>query len=420
VELAAIFQQLNEIVSDGGHGEAFGIDGKSDRSWAARAAKGRGLPQRNARVKAGPVWAMGLMSGTSMDGVDAALIRTDGETVAEFGPALSAPYPSETQGRFRALLDAAHALHVNGPLPAEFAALEAESTGLHAGAVAALLTRAGLKREDIRVIGYHGQTVLHRPHQRQTLQLGSGAGLARAAGVDVVNDFRSADVRAGGQGAPLVPLYHQALVRRLKTDEPIAVLNIGGVANVTFVGPGDTMLAFDTGPGNALIDDWARRHTGQGVDLDGRLAAAGKVDEARLHAALAHPFFAKPGPKSLDRLDFTLAMVAGLSPQDGAATLTAFTAASIAEAIRHAPERPSRWIVCGGGRRNPVLLAMLRRYLGNNVQTAEDVGWRGDDLEAEAFAFLAVRAVRGLPLSLPTTTGVPRPMTGGVYHKGKD
>jgi anhydro-N-acetylmuramic acid kinase len=369
------------------------------------------------RVKAGPVWAMGLMSGTSMDGVDAALIRTDGETVAQFGGALSAPYPPETQRRFRAALDDAQKLGVNGPLPGLFAAIEAQSTALHTDAVAALLRQEGLDPKSVAVIGYHGQTVLHRPDKRQTLQLGSGAALARAAGIDVVNDFRGADVRAGGQGAPLVPLYHQALVQRLAVNEPIAVLNIGGVANVTFVGPSGDLLAFDTGPGNALIDDWARRHTGHGVDKDGRLAAAGQVHAARLMAALAHPYFTKPGPKSLDRLDFTSEMAEGLSVEDGAATLTALTAASIAEAIRHAPERPARWVVCGGGRRNPVLLAMLRRYLGNNVQTAEDVGWRGDDLEAEAFAYLAVRALRGLPLSLPTTTGVPRPMTGGVFHR---
>lgn len=367
-------------------------------------------------MKAEPVWAMGLMSGTSMDGVDAALIRTDGETVAEFGPALSVPYAPELQARFRARLSAAQSLEANGPLPADFQAMEAESTALHCDAALALMAKSGLAKEAIAVIGYHGQTILHRPDRRQTIQLGSGAALANASGIDVVNDFRAADVRAGGQGAPLVPLYHLALTKRLATQDPVAILNIGGVANVTYVAPDGSLLAFDTGPGNALIDDWARRHTGKGVDLDGKLAAAGSIDDVRLAAALSKDWFAKPGPKSLDRLDFTLSFVEGLSAEDGAATLTAFTAASIAAAIRHFPERPARWIVCGGGRRNPVLLSMLRRYLGNNVQTAEDVGWRGDDLEAEAFAFLAVRAMRGLPLSVPTTTGVPRPMTGGVYH----
>jgi anhydro-N-acetylmuramic acid kinase len=362
---------------------------------------------------------MGLMSGTSMDGVDAALIRTDGESVAETGPAMSMPYPAETQRRFREMLTDAQALPANGPLPMVLAQMEAQSTALHAEAAAALIAKSGLKAAQIAVIGYHGQTILHRPDRRQTLQIGSGAALAKFCGIDVVNDFRSADVRAGGQGAPLVPLYHQALVRGLAVREAVAVLNIGGVANVTYVAPDGALLAFDTGPGNALIDDWARRHTGKGVDLDGKLAAAGRVNEARLRAALALGWFAKSGPKSLDRLDFTLDFVDGLPAEDGAATLTAFTAASIAEAIQHFPERPGRWIVCGGGRRNPVLLAMLRRYLGNNVQTAEDVHWRGDDLEAEAFAFLAVRALRGLPLSLPGTTAVPRPMTGGVFHSGR-
>lgn len=367
-------------------------------------------------MKAEPVWAMGLMSGTSMDGVDAALIRTDGESIAESGAAVSMPYPAETQTRFRAMLTLAQSLPENGPLPPDFQAMEAKSTAFHAAAVTALLAKSGLARDRIAVIGYHGQTILHRPDRRQTIQIGSGAALAKAAGIAVVNDFRSADVRAGGQGAPLVPLYHQALVKGLKDQDPVAVLNIGGVANVTYVAPDGTLLAFDTGPGNALIDDWARRHTGRGVDVDGRLAAAGRVGEARIASALAKPWFAKPGPKSLDRLDFTLDFVEGLSPQDGAATLTAFTAASIAASIPHFPQRPERWIVCGGGRRNPVLLSMLRRYLGNKVLTAEDVHWRGDDLEAEAFAFLAVRALRGFPLSLPATTGAPRAMTGGTYH----
>jgi anhydro-N-acetylmuramic acid kinase len=370
-------------------------------------------------VKAEPVWAMGLMSGTSMDGVDAALIRTDGEGVLELGPAHSAPYAPEVQARFRALLTEAQRLPVNGPLPNEFRAMEAESTAFHAAAVSALISKSGLQPKDIVVIGYHGQTILHRPADRQTLQIGSGAALAKASGIAVVNDFRSADVRAGGQGAPLVPLYHQALVKGLRAKDPIAVLNIGGVANVTYVAPDGILLAFDTGPGNALIDDWARQNTGRGVDLDGKLASLGRVDNARLKAMLDKDWFAKPGPKSLDRLDFTLDAITGLSPEDGAATLTAFTAATVAEAIQHFPERPERWIVCGGGRRNPVLMAMLRRTLGNNVQSAEDVGWRGDDLEAEAFAFLAVRAMRGLPLSLPTTTGVPKPLTGGVFHPAR-
>lgn len=367
-------------------------------------------------MKAQAVWAIGLMSGTSMDGVDAALILTDGDTISDVGPALSRPYPAETQGRFREMLSAAQDLAANGPLPPAFQDMEVASTALHAQAVEALLAQSGMARERIAIIGYHGQTILHRPDRRQTIQIGSGAALARASGIAVINDFRAADVRAGGQGAPLVPLYHQALVRGLAAKEPLAVLNVGGVANVTYVSPDGALMAFDTGPGNALIDDWARRHTGQGVDFDGRLAAAGRVDDSRLAQALAKAWFAKPGPKSLDRLDFSLEIVEGLSPEDGAATLTAFTAAAVAAAIAHFPQRPARWIVCGGGRRNPVLLQMLRRYLGNAVDVAEDAGWRGDDLEAEAFAYLAVRALRGLPLSLPSTTGVPRPMTGGVYH----
>jgi anhydro-N-acetylmuramic acid kinase len=356
------------------------------------------------------------MSGTSMDGVDAALIQTDGEMVFAHGAEVSVPYAPEVQARFRDLLTEAQGYPVAGPLPALAAAVEAESTALHMSAVKSLLGQMGLAAGGVAVIGYHGQTILHRPQHRQTVQLGSGAALARAVGIDVINDFRSADVRAGGQGAPLVPLYHQALVRQSAADGDVAVLNVGGVANVTYVSADGGLLAFDTGPGNALIDDWARRHTGKGVDLNGALAAAGRVDEARIAKALAAAWFDKPGPKSLDRLDFTLDFAEGLSAEDGAATLTTFTAASIAAHLKHMPARPARWIVCGGGRHNPVLMRELRRLLGNSVFTAEDQGWRGDALEAEAFAFLAVRALRGLPLSLPTTTGAPRPMTGGVFH----
>jgi anhydro-N-acetylmuramic acid kinase len=356
------------------------------------------------------------MSGTSMDGVDAAMILTNGETVLDRGPSVSFPYPDAVQARFRSLLAEAQALPVTGPLDPIFTAMEAESTALHIAAAREALRRGIADGKRATVIGYHGQTVLHRPQVRQTVQLGSGALLAQACGVTVVNDFRNADVRAGGQGAPLTPLYHQALALPLTSGGPIAVLNIGGIANVTYVEPGGALIAFDTGPGNALIDDWARRHTGRGVDWDGQLARQGNPDRPRILKALAQDWFAKPGPKSLDRLDFGPEFAEGLSAADGAATLTAFTAAAVEASLQHFPQRPVRWIVCGGGRRNPALMAALRQALGNAVDTAEDAGWRGDDLEAEAFAFLAVRALRGLPLSLPNTTGVPRPLSGGVVH----
>jgi anhydro-N-acetylmuramic acid kinase len=264
-------------------------------------------------------------------------------------------------------------------------------------------------------VGFHGQTILHRPFERWTWQIGDGALLARLTGIAVVNHFRDADVAAGGQGAPFVPLYHQVLTRDLA--RPVVVVNIGGVANVTYVADNGELIAFDTGPGNAAIDDWAFAHTGEPVDRDGKLARAGRIDEGRLARMLGHPAFTLPPPKSLDRLDFPMSAGTGLSAADGAATLTAFTAAAIARAQEHLPQTPKMWIICGGGRHNPVLMEALRARLPGKVLAAEEVGWRGDFLEAEAFAYLAMRSVQGLPLSVPSTTGVPYPLTGGVLHR---
>src|SRR6266550_1205517 len=278
----------------------------------------------------------------------------------------------------------------------------------------ALLEKSGLKPGDVALLGFHGQTVLHRPAERRTWQIGDGAALARATGIAVVNEFRSADVAAGGQGAPFVPLYHLVLTRKM--ERPLAVVNIGGVANLTYVGARGELIAFDTGPGNAALDDWAFAHTGEPVDRDGKLAAKGRVNETVLAFMLNHPVFLQPPPKSLDRFDFPMAAVEGLSGPDGAATLTAFTAAALARATEHLPQAPKRWVICGGGRRNPVLMAELRARLTGEVVSAEDAGWRGDFLEAEAFGYLAVRSVRGLPLSFPSTTGVPHPMRGGKLH----
>jgi anhydro-N-acetylmuramic acid kinase len=266
------------------------------------------------------------------------------------------------------------------------------------------------------LIGFHGQTILHRPDQRWTWQIGDGALLARLTGIDVINDFRSADVAAGGQGAPLMPLYHAAMARRSGLAEPLVVVNIGGVAQVTYI-DGETILAFDTGPGNAPIDDWMQRHTGKPVDENGALAATGRIDEWAMDVMLDDPFFVKVPPKSLDRMDFGTKAVEWLSPADGAATLTAFTAGALARAAEHFPQLAKSWIVSGGGRHNNTLMEMLKHRVGPQVVKADDVGWNGDALEAEGFAYLAMRAKRGLPLSLPTTTGVTRPMTGGKYWK---
>jgi anhydro-N-acetylmuramic acid kinase len=344
------------------------------------------------------------MSGTSLDGIDVAMIETDGRERVITGPALTIPYPDVFRERLRSVLGGV------GPV----GEVEADLTGLHAEAVEQFLARHPGTTADI--VGLHGHTILHRPAERRTWQLGDGAWLARRLRIDVVADFRSADVAAGGEGAPLAPLFHAALAAAL--PKPLAVLNLGGVANVTWIGSGGIggtadILAFDTGPGNALIDGWVRIHTGAAADLDGALAGAGRASEAHVARFLQRPFFTRNPPKSLDRDDFPDALPDGLSLEDGAATLTQITAAAVAAACRHFLAPARQWLVCGGGRHNPTLMAALTRRLDAPVRPVEAVGWNGDALEAQAFAYLAVRSVLGLPLSLPSTTGVPRPMPGG-------
>jgi len=289
------------------------------------------------------------------------------------------------------------------------AALEAELTDLHAKAVASFL--AGANFGTIDVVGFHGHTVLHAPERGLTVQLGDGALLARTLGIDVVYDLRAADVAAGGQGAPLAPAYHCALLGR--QQKPVAIVNIGGVANVTWIGASGELLAFDTGPGNALLDDFMQRRKGCSRDEDGRLAAAGQPHAATVQAYLRHAYFGEPPPKSLDRNAFGLDLVAGLTDADGAATLTAFTVESIARAREHFSQQPRLWVIAGGGRRNKTLMAMLAGRVEAAVAPAEAVGADGDALEAEAWGYLAVRALKGLPISFPGTTGVRAPLTGG-------
>lgn len=374
-----------------------------------------------------PVIALGLMSGTSLDGIDAALIRTDGERIEAFGPWATQSYDDEMRTRLREAMTLAAKLGAAARQDPQIIALSQDLTALHRQIVLALLNEAEIEPEEVAVIGFHGQTLLHRPEQRLTLQIGDGGRLARSLDIDVVYDFRSADVAEGGQGAPLVPLYHQGLARDLDFDEtgrggPLAVLNIGGIANVSWLDLsldplGSGIVAFDTGPGNGLIDDWCARKTGIPMDRDGLLGGRGMVNAPALAALMASPQIQAPPPKSLDRLAFDLSHVAELSAEDGAATLAAFTAASVAASVRHLPAPPVRWIVCGGGRHNRTLMEMLRRELGVPVHAAEEAGWRGDALEAEAFAYLAVRHLRGLPISLPSTTGAPRPLPGGVLAR---
>jgi anhydro-N-acetylmuramic acid kinase len=346
---------------------------------------------------------IGLMSGTSLDGVDAAWLDTDGETVARTGRSLTLPYDDALRADLRRLLELAPTLAAGDAFLAD---VEARLTAHHADAVAALDAPADL-------IGMHGQTILHDPAARRTWQIGDAKALARATGTRVAFDFRSADVAAGGEGAPFAPAYHQALAADLQ--RPLAVLNLGGVANVTVIARDGSLMACDTGPASGPLDDWTQRHTGARFDRDGQLAASGRVDTTVLATLLADPYFARPAPKSLDRLAFSALIAASgvnaLSAADGAATLLAFTVEAVART--RLPEPPRLWLVTGGGRHNRALMAALAARLGAPVAPVESVGWDGDALEAQCFGFLAVRVVRGLPLSFPGTTGVPRPLPGG-------
>lgn len=363
------------------------------------------------------------MSGTSLDGVDVALLETDGEKIAAFGPAFYRPYAESERGILRRALNAATSLRDRKARPGVVAEAEAVITETHAQAVQEFFTRNAIDPAGIAVIGFHGQTILHRPQAQLTIQIGDGAALAERFRVPVVYDFRAADVAAGGQGAPLVPVYHRALAQALDRPHPLAVLNVGGVANVTFVDGVPEPFACDTGPGNALIDDFMRERSGHPRDPAGVNAAQGRADEAAVARVLAHPFFARKPPKSLDRNEFREwvsqeANLAGKSVPDGAATLTAITAAAVAAVVPHLPATPRSWIVSGGGAHNVTLTRMLGEQLKPaRVETADSVGWNADALEAQAFAYLAVRSLRGLPLTFPATTGVQRPMPGGVLTK---
>ncbi|GJL98083.1 MAG: anhydro-N-acetylmuramic acid kinase [Hyphobacterium sp.] len=363
---------------------------------------------------------IGLMSGTSLDGVDAALIETDGETEIVFDAGCEQPYTQDERRQLQAAVDAALEWKFDGPEPAAFKTAEIALNTAHERAVSNVLASAGADADSIHLIGFHGQTVLHRAptsaRMGATRQIGDGVALANSVGIDVVFDFRVADVAAGGHGAPLATLFHNALFRRDALPGPIAVLNLGGVANVSWLGGGDP-VAFDTGPASGLLDAWCEETIGETCDRNGALAARGSVNDTALALLMAHPYFDLPAPKSLDRWDFSLDPVRGLVPEDGAATLTAFTARTVANAISGMGE-PERVLAAGGGRKNPVMMAAIAEQLGRPVEPVEAVGWNGDLMEAQAFAWLAVRSQKGLPLSLPSTTGVPEPMTGGRLAKG--
>jgi anhydro-N-acetylmuramic acid kinase len=378
------------------------------------------------------VRALGLMSGTSIDGIDVALIETDGENLVRRGPACSYPYSEPFRAQLRTALAEATSVRRREERPGSLRLTEQYLTDLHTEAVEHFLKDQQVVPGSVEVVGFHGQTVLHRVQMIKpfgaaqlvpgqvartlTVQIGDGPGLAKAIGIDVVYDLRAADAAAGGQGAPLASVYHRALAARLP-EKPVAVVNIGGVANVTWIGRDGALLAFDTGPGNALIDDWLQHHAGQSFDDGGATAASGRIDEAALTTLLTHDYFGWLPPKSLDRNAFNAEPVRRLSIADGAATLTAFTAASIVRAREHFPEQPRLWVISGGGRRNRTLMSLIAAQVESAVAPAEAAGFDGDAVEAEAWAYLAVRSLKGLPITFPGTTGVPAPMTGGVLAR---
>ena len=363
--------------------------------------------------------AIGLMSGTSLDGVDCALIETDGKSFVRPLEFVTMPYQPKAREEIRACFG------IKNRRDPKVLTAEKLITFKHIEAVQALLHESGKSARQIDVIGFHGQTIYHAPLERMTVQIGDGDRMARELGIDVIDDFRSADVKAGGEGAPLAPLYHAARIRGAGIALPVAVLNIGGVANVTYIGEGeDDILAFDTGPGNALMDDWVKSKTGEPYDKDGALAAAGNVVPVFLQDWLRHPYFTRRPPKSLDRDEWDIAdlgrMAQGMgeiSVEDGAATLLQFTAQAIVQSLDHLPQKPNSWYACGGGRHNKALIARLDGMLGGAMENVDDLGWNGDATEAECFAYLAVRSLLGLPISLPTTTACPAPMSGGTLHK---
>jgi anhydro-N-acetylmuramic acid kinase len=362
--------------------------------------------------------ALGLMSGTSMDGIDVALIETDGEDMVKRGPAMTFAYGPEMRNMLSQSMTDARMIGERRERPGALPHAERELTEHHGAVVSHFLRKQGVAREDIDVIGFHGQTVLHNPATRLTVQLGLGEMLAELTRIPVVFDLRAADVAAGGQGAPLVPVYHRALAARIP-QRPLAVVNIGGVANITWIGVDGRLIAFDTGPGSALIDDWMSLKTAEAMDKDGALAAQGTVQDMVVSAYLSHPFFHGLAPKSLDRNAFKLDLVEGLTAANGAATLAAVTARAVVQSIALLPERPELWVICGGGRRNKTMMSMIAGLVENAVVPAEAVGLDGDSLEAEAWAYLAVRSLKGLPVTFPGTTGVPEALTGGVLARLK-
>jgi anhydro-N-acetylmuramic acid kinase len=365
--------------------------------------------------------AIGLMSGTSMDGIDVALVRTDGQGRVERGPFLGIPYDPAFREALKLALEQAKAIGDRADRPGDLAAIERQLTLRHAEAVRLFREKNGLAVADVDVIGFHGQTVLHRPDEGLTVQIGDGELLARETRIPVVYDMRANDMAHGGQGAPLVPAYHAALAEGLDAQgRPVCFVNIGGISNLTFIGRDGSLLAYDSGPGNTLIDQWVEAHAGIPFDQGGMIASEGSVLSGLAEHYLSNPFFTAATRRSLDRNDFLPPQGGDAELADGARTLAYVAAAAILKSASHLPERPALYVVCGGGRLNPVLmkdLAALAAEQGSRVIPAEEAGFDGDAMEAEAWAYLAVRSLADLPLTFPGTTGVSAPMTGGVLAK---
>lgn len=365
--------------------------------------------------------AIGLMSGTSMDGIDVALVRTDGEASVERGPFLGVPYDPAFRDRLKLSLEGAKSILRRKERPGELATIERELTLRHASAVTEFLDRCGLDRSSIDVVGFHGQTVLHRPDEALTVQLGDGPLLASETGIPIIYDMRANDMVHGGQGAPLVPAYHAALSGTLRDAKlPVCFVNIGGISNLTYIGADGSIVAYDSGPGNTLIDQWVETNAGVPFDQGGMIASEGKIVAELAELYLESPFFTAGKRRSLDRNDFLPPSGADAELADGARTLAYVAAASIIKSAGHLPVMPTLYIVCGGGRLNRTImrdLADLAARQNADVISAEVAGFNGDAMEAEAWAYLAVRSLEGLPLTFPGTTGVKEPVSGGILAR---
>lgn len=365
--------------------------------------------------------AIGLMSGTSMDGIDVALVRTDGEAVVERGGFLSVPYEPAFRDRLKQALDDAKTIKKRDERPGDLSRMERDLTLRHAEAIGLFLQQQKLKPGDIDLIGFHGQTVLHRPDEALTVQLGDGPLLAVETGIDVVYDMRANDMAHGGQGAPLVPVYHQALAHQIPVEDwPVCFVNIGGISNLTFLDRDGTIIGFDSGPGNTLIDQWVEAHAGIPYDDGGRIASEGSVIMPLAERYLENPFFTASTRRSLDRNDFRPPEGREAELSDGARTLAYVSAAAILKSASHLLSSPKIYVICGGGRLNRTIMGDLGSLAGEKgatVLTAEQAGFDGDAMEAEAWAYLAVRSARGLPLTFPGTTGVRESVSGGVLAR---